>query len=112
MTGGSENGTRSEAADLAERVAGFRTAWQADHATEIEPFLPAPPAHHRSLVLVELVKADMELRARARLPARVETYLGRFRSELPTRSLVPLIALEYRLRHRYGDKPPLAEYGS
>src|SRR6478609_9373313 len=112
MTGGSEGGTRSEADDLAERVATFRTTWQADHATDLAAFLPAPAAAHRPLVLVELVEADMELRARARLPVRLETYLGRFGPELPPRSLVPLIAHEYRLRHRYGDRPPLPEYRS
>src|SRR5438067_2287588 len=112
MTGGSENGTRSEAADLAERVAGFRAAWQADGTADLEAFLPAPPAAHRPLVLVELVKADMELRAKARLPVRVEPYLGRFRHDLPPTAIVSLIAHEYRLRHRLDDKPTLAEFQS
>jgi serine/threonine protein kinase len=111
-SGSHSGGTRSEADDLAQRVDRFRAAWQADQTTDLEAFLPAPPAPHRPLVLVEMIKADMELRAKAGLPVRVETYHGRFRHELPPGALVPLIASEYRLRHRHGDKPRLTEFRS
>jgi serine/threonine protein kinase len=113
MSSGSEPGTRSEGDDLAERVEQFRAAWLADQTTDLEPFLPALSAPHRPLVLVELIRADMELRAEAGLPVRVETYLGRFRWELPSGdTVVSLVATEYRLRHRHGDKPQLNEYRS
>jgi formylglycine-generating enzyme required for sulfatase activity len=112
MSGWFESGTRSEGDDLADRVERFRAAWQADPSTDLEPFLPAHPAAHRPLVLLELIRTDMELRAGAGMPVRVETYLGRFRWELPAESLVPLVAAEYRLRHRHGDKPQLNEYRS
>jgi serine/threonine protein kinase len=112
MSGGSEFGTRSEGDDLVDRVERFRTAWRADDATDLEPFLPALSAPHRPRVLVALIRADMELRAAAGLPVRLETYLGRFRWELPTDEVVPLLAAEYRLRHHHGDKPQLNEYRS
>jgi serine/threonine protein kinase len=112
MPGGSEFTTRTEDDDLADRVERFRTAWQADRSTDLEPFLPAPPAPHRPRVLVALIKADLEQRAKAGLPIRVETYLGRFRWELPAGEVVALVATEYRLRHKFGDKPRLAEYRS
>jgi hypothetical protein len=112
MAGGSESGTRSEADDLAERVERFRAAWLADRNSDLEAFLPAPPAPHRPLVLVAMIGTDMELRAKAGLPIRAETYLGRYRGELPPDKVVSLVATEYRLRHQHGDKPRLAEYRS
>ena len=109
---GSEYTTRSEADDLAERVERFRTAWLADHATDLELFLPAPPAPHRPAVVASLIKLEMELRAVAGLTIRAETYLGRYRWELTASEAVAVVALEYRLRHKHGDKPRLTEYRS
>jgi hypothetical protein len=112
MPSGSGFDTQSEGDDLADRVERFRAAWQADQSTDLGPFLPARSAPHRPLVLVALIKEDMELRAKAALPIRAETYLGRYRRELRPAGIVSLIATEYRLRHKYGDKPRLAEYRS
>ena len=112
MSDGQESGTRSEGDDLAERVARFRMAWQADQPPDLEEFLPPAPAIHRPFAVVELIKADMELRAGAGRPVRVEHYLGRFRLELSDEAVVGLLAEEYRLRLDHGDKPDLGEYRS
>lgn len=112
MSDSQELGTRSEGDDLAERVARFRLIWRADQLPDLAEFLPPVPAIHRPLVLVELIKADLELRYGAGLPIRVDAYLGKFRLELTDDAVVVLIAEEYRLRHHHGDRPPLDEYRS
>lgn len=100
-----------EATDLTNRVERFRAAWKADGSTGLEEYLPAPGQRHRPAVLVQVVAADMELRAPARLPFRVERYVDLFPQELSTAGMpVELLAAEYRLRHQYTDKPALSVY--
>ena len=72
--------TEGEYADLDERVDRFHAAWKPDGSSALEEFVPASGVRHRLFVLVELIKTDMELRAKAGLPIRVETYLDRFRT--------------------------------
>ena len=105
--------TEAEYADRDERVDRFHAAWKPDGSSALEEFVPPSGVRHRQFVLVELIKTDMELRAKAGLPIRVEMYLGRFQNDLST-DVVPLSLLveEYRLRHRYADKPKLEEYRS
>ena len=113
MAGLSELGrlTDEEAADLNSRVERFVAAWKPDGSTGLEWFLPPPGARHRPLALVRIVTADMERRAAAGLPFRVERYVNDFPEELSTGAMpVPLLAVEYQLRHRYTDKPQLSEY--
>lgn len=101
----------TEHADLNDRVDRFCAAWKADGSVAIEAFLPAPGTPHRVLALLELIKKDMALRAKAGLPIRVETYLGRFAGDLrPDLPPVSLLAEEYRLRHLHADKPNVSEY--
>jgi len=102
----------AEVADLSSRVAQFQTAWRADGSTVPESFLPPPGARHRSSVLVELFRTDMERHARAGRPVRADAYLDRLPPDTVDEAAVTLIAEEYRLRHRYGDRPSLAEYES
>src|SRR5262245_37372129 len=103
--------TPAEYADLNDRVDRFHAAWRPDGSVALEGFVPPPGARHRPFVLVELIKTDMERRAEAGLPIRVETYLTRFRDDLrPDAVPVSLLAEESRLRHLHADKPDLADY--
>ena len=62
-------------------------------------------------MLVQIILTDMERRAAARLPFRVERYVDLFPEELSSNQMpVELLVAEYRLRHQYTDKPDLAEY--
>jgi serine/threonine protein kinase len=113
MTSWSESGdlTAEESADLTERVELFRAAWSPQGSTDLALSLPSPGARHRLAVLVQLVLTDMERRAAAKLPFRVERYINLFPEELAS-NCVPaeLLVAEYRLRHQYTDRPDLAEY--
>ncbi|MGE3803638.1 MAG: protein kinase [Gemmataceae bacterium] len=92
----------------------FEQAW-AQCGGEITPtlkeFLPADDAGLRVAALHELIKTDLEIRARRKLPATVESYLDTF-PELGSRETVSpqLIYEEYRVRHLYGDKPDIDSY--
>lgn len=102
-----------EYADLEDRVDRFHSAWAPDGSTELGSFLPPPGTRHRPYVLVEMIKTDMGRRVRAGLSVRVETYLDRFRDDIPADSLpVSLLVEEYWLRHQYADRPNIEEYRS
>lgn len=103
--------TPTEYADLNDRVDRFHAAWKPDGSIPLEECLPLRGARHRPYVLVELIKTDMELRAKAGLPIRVEQYLIRFRDDFPADTVpVSLLTEEYRLRHLHADKPDISEY--
>ena len=103
--------TDEESADLLNRVERFQAAWKADGSTGLEWYLPPPGTRHRPAVLVEIIVVDMERRAPIGLPFRVERYVNLFSEELSTAEMpAALLAVEFRLRHRYTDKPPIAEY--
>src|SRR5262249_58318043 len=95
----------------------FEAAW---HALEgqagvvaLGDFLPPATDPLRRLALIELIKADLEFRWRRGLPVGLETYLQDF-PELGAAAALParLLYEEYRVRQRYGDQPPLADYRS
>jgi serine/threonine protein kinase len=101
----------AEYADLNDRVDRFHAAWRPDGSVPVEAFVPPPGARHRLTVIGELIRTDMELRVKAGLPIRVETYLSRFPDELLAEAVpLSLLAEEYSLRHRHGDKPDISEY--
>ncbi len=103
--------TDDESADLLDRVERFRSAWKADGSTRLDGYLPPYGSRHRPVVLVQIVATDMERRAAAGQPFRAERYVNHFPQELSTADMpVELLAAEFRLRHRYTDKPALAEY--
>ncbi len=103
--------TDAESADLLDRVERFRSAWKADGSTRLDGYLPPHGSRHRPVVLVQIVATDMERRAAAGQPFRAERYVNHFPQELSTADMpVELLAAEFRLRHRYTDKPALAEY--
>src|SRR5262245_36076932 len=103
--------SEEEEADLKSRVERFKAGWKPDGSTGLEWCLPDAGSKHRRAVLVQIVIADMERRAPARLPFRVERYVNLFPDELSTNQMPSeLLATEYRLRHKFTDKPPLTEY--
>src|SRR5579883_418439 len=103
--------TDEESTDLSNRVERFRAAWKADGATTLEWFLPPPGTRHRLAVLVSIVLDDMDRRAQAVLPFRVEAYLSKFPEDLtPNNVPVEILTHEYLLRHRCADRPPMDEY--
>ncbi len=103
--------TDAEYADLVDRVDRFHDAWIPDEPANPAAFLPPSSAPHRSHVLVEMLKTDMELRAKSGMPVRVEPYLTAFPADLPELP-VTLLQEEYLVRHRFADRPTLEEYRS
>jgi serine/threonine protein kinase len=110
MVGGLARLSDEEANDLDSRVERFRAAWKTDGSTAPARFLPPPGMRHRAHVLIQLIVADMELRALTGLPFRVEDYLTEFADDFS--GAIPLVLLtgEYSLRHRFTDKPKVEEY--
>lgn len=99
------------AADPAARVELFRKARAVNPGVDLGDFLPPPGSAARAAALVELIGLDLEHRAKAGQPTRLEPYLRRFAADLSP-AAVPVILLyeEYRVRHRYADAPPVGEY--
>jgi hypothetical protein len=93
----------------------FEKAWQKIGAQgeppDLAKFLPPPQDPMRKLVLQELVKTDLEARWRRDLSTGLEFYVQRF-PELGSAKQLPAALLfeEYRIRHEYGDKPPVTAY--
>lgn len=88
----------------------FESAWQRHGHAAIDDFLPPPDAAPRRLLLLELIKIDLEYQwARAR-KLRIEDYLRQF-PELSNATDAPLalIAEEIRVRRLHGCPPSAAE---
>ena len=107
---------------LAQSVDPFEAAWQLGVPPTITDFLPSADESHaggRLATLQELVCIDLEYRWRRdgrKRGARtwtLEDYAREF-SELGSLSAtpLPLIAEEFRVRHRFGDRPQLEAYRS
>jgi hypothetical protein len=88
----------------------FEQAWQSGTPPCIDDFLTETSVNSRVL-LVELVRTDLEHRLKAGQPARVEDYLARF-PELETAAddVIELIVAEYRFRDRLGQRPAVEDY--
>ena len=100
-----------EYADLAERVDRFYASWTADAANELESFLPPVGSRLRPYVLVEMIKTDMGLRYGVGKPVRVESYLDRYRADIPADAIpVSLLVEEYLLRQKYAQRPTVEDY--
>jgi tRNA A-37 threonylcarbamoyl transferase component Bud32 len=96
----------------------FEEAWQSGTPPSIKSFLPPGPGARRRQLLHELIKIDLEYRWRSEhagptLPARprLEHYAAEFPELGPARDLpIDLIAEEYRVRRRWGDRPDHADF--
>jgi serine/threonine protein kinase len=94
--------------DLADR---FEEACKKGPVQDLAQFLPAKEDSLRATALVELIKADLEIRWRRKEGLSLESYFERFPELGNSTSLSPqLIFEEYRVRHLFGDKPVLASY--
>ena len=98
------------------RLVRFEEAWRRDGPCKIADFLDDSPvlsSTARFRLLVELIAIDLEFRWKSRIsdqPAMLETYLARFPQLGPLDGLpMELIAEEYRVRHRWGDRPSHAD---
>ncbi|SIO34912.1 Serine/threonine protein kinase [Singulisphaera sp. GP187] len=101
--------------EFERRVLRFEQAWQLNDICEIADFLITPFAIHDSdRLLVELICIDLEYRQQsveASEPVTLTHYVEAF-PELISLDRLPLelIAEEYRVRSRWGDRPSHAEF--
>ncbi|MBL8797795.1 MAG: protein kinase, partial [Planctomycetia bacterium] len=94
----------------------FEDAWHAGAPPSLEAFLaPLGSDPARAELLAELIQIDLDYRWRRIVktpeaaPFILEDYLARF-PELSVRDFAPLLAWEYRARHRWGDRPAHDDY--
>jgi serine/threonine protein kinase len=95
----------------------YEKAWQTAAAGAPPPdlmkFLPSADNALRTAILRELVVIDLEARWQRNEPVYLEQYLKRYPELGSVRRLpVELIYEEFRHRHLYGDRPPVASYQS
>jgi formylglycine-generating enzyme required for sulfatase activity len=94
-----------------EAVERFRRAWQGGSTPQLEDYLPEPGTELRNYLLEQMLVVEWEILCRRDKTVRVEVYAGRFSELGPVHELpVGLIYEEYRIRHMYGDAPPLDTY--
>jgi len=98
----------------------FESAWTDGFPEPIEACLPSQDDECYLPTLEELVQIELEFvwktcRTRADIARladaySLEQYLGRFPSLNRVESVSRLVAQEYQLRHRYGDRPSIDAY--
>jgi len=97
---------------LAERIEAFIAGWESGELPGIATFLPPPePLVLRRMVLVELIKVDMEQRASRNMRRSLEEYAAEF-PELLDEGEPPcdLIYEEFHVRRQAGENPSPREY--
>ena len=89
--------------DLAQRLDQFIAAWEAGQEPPFAEYLPAEPPLHRRLVLIEMIKIDLEQRTTRGRPKPLESYTTEF-PELLENGEPPceLIYEEYHIRRGAG----------
>jgi eukaryotic-like serine/threonine-protein kinase len=96
---------------LAARVDALITAWESGAPPELGSFLPDAAPSVRRLILIELIKADLEQRVSRQQPLKL---IEDFAAEFPELSQggVPcdLLYEEFHLRKRLGEAVELSEY--
>ncbi|MFO0818594.1 MAG: serine/threonine-protein kinase [Pirellulales bacterium] len=98
--------------EIAVRLDDFLTAWvERDSPPAIADFLPAHPAAVRRLMLEELVKADLEQRARVGLLRPLDEYIADFPELAVDREPpVALIYEDFHVRVGRGENVTAGEY--
>jgi serine/threonine protein kinase len=96
---------------LEQRVESFLEAWAGQPEPSLQPFLPAEPPALRRMVLIELIKADLEQRVTHRRPIRkAEEYAAEF-SDLSKDSMpCDLLYEEFHIRRQVGEDVEIEEY--
>src|SRR6478736_10178869 len=97
--------------DLSSRLERFIATWDAGSEPTLVEYLPPDPPAHRRMVLVELVKVDLEQRTQRGRQKPLETYSREF-PELLENGEPPcdLIYEEYHIRRTAGDNVSPSEY--
>jgi eukaryotic-like serine/threonine-protein kinase len=97
--------------DLAQRLERFIATWDRGHEPTLGDFLPAEPPALRRLVIVELVKVDLEQRTTRGRAKPLESYMTDF-PELLENGEPPcdLIYEEYHIRRTAGDTVTPRDY--
>ncbi len=97
--------------ELAQRLERFITTWESGGEPTLAEFLPAEPPALRRLVLVELIKVDLEERAARGKFERLEKYVAEY-PELLENGEPPcdLIYEEYHICRNAGQDVSLSEY--
>jgi hypothetical protein len=104
-----DGGTRLWAA-VGEHLEAFARAWQSGDGPALADHLPAAPADLRRLVLVELVKLDIENRLPRGTERPVEEYLRDFPELAAAGVPADLLFEDYHLRLRAGRPADPADY--
>ena len=97
---------------LSQRIEKLVGAWErGSDAPRLETFLPAEPAMLRRLVLVELIKVDLEYRWQHRkLPKKIEDYLEQFPELREGGVPADLIYEEFHVRRCAGETVDMSDY--
>jgi eukaryotic-like serine/threonine-protein kinase len=97
--------------ELAERLERFIQTWEQGQEPTISPFLPAEPPAMRRLVLIELIKVDLEQRTTRGRGLRLEHYAKDY-PELLEDGEPPcdLIYEEYHIRRTAGQEVSPQDY--
>lgn len=98
---------------LADQLESFISRWQAGgNVPKLAEFLPREPAALRRMVLVELIKVDLEYRWQHRnLPKRIEEYANEFEELTDSQGLpCDLIYEEFHVRRLSGKDPHPDEF--
>jgi len=98
--------------EVGKRLESFLDAWdESDSPPDLLPHVAGLNGFVRRLVLIELIKVDLEQRWDRKLdPIKIEDYADRF-EDLSTRSIpADLIYEEYHVRLRNGDRVGPAQY--
>jgi eukaryotic-like serine/threonine-protein kinase len=98
--------------ELAGRVDAFVAAWESHgEETRLDSFVPAAPPALRQMVLVELIKVDLDYRwSRRQGPRLVEEYLRDFPELASAGVPTELLYEEFHIRNRCGDAVSSLDY--
>jgi serine/threonine protein kinase len=96
---------------LAERVDALVTAWENGAPPDLASFLPDEAPAVRRLILIELVKVDLEQRVSRQQPLKlIEDFAAQFPELAQGGVPCDLLYEEYHLRKRLGEAVDLGEY--
>ncbi|GEM_PF-770183 len=113
--------------NLSQRLEAFERAWAGTAVPDVSAFLADAADEDHLGILYELIPIDLEMRWKSKPSGpdetvseavftsierwKIEDYLQRFPGlGLPANVSVELLQIEFRVRHRWGDRPDIDEY--
>ncbi|MBI3408939.1 MAG: protein kinase [Planctomycetes bacterium] len=95
--------------DLADSL---EEAWKNGETVDLNRFLPSTGTPTRAAILLELIKTDLECRWRHGQAVGLDYYVEKFPGDLGSAKTLPanLVFEEFRVRHLFGDRPPLDQF--